>query len=285
MRGNNISGNKMKLVLYDQVEDFKNLALPIYMASEAIHCIALGALTHMGAEKPESTYLFSVEDNGKRYIGFMSHPYPMALTQMPDEALDTIIRSAKDWEHPVKGVLGADGIAPRFATRWTKQTGQMQSRSMKQGIYQLDNVIFPKDPPGAMRIATSTDFDLLVRWNLRFNVDCKLPVQEGSSERYAELAIANQNRYLYEVGGQAVCMAGLSGKTPNGIRVSWVYTPDEHRGKGYASHLVAALSQKCLNDGNKFCFLYTDLENPTSNKIYTNVGYQKMAESEHIAFD
>lgn len=63
-----------------------------------------------------------------------------------------------------------------------------------------------------------------------------------------------------------------------------VYTPPEFRKNGYASFVVAELSQKILNSGKKFCILYTDLANPTSNKIYQNIGYKEVADSKHMIF-
>jgi hypothetical protein len=50
-------------------------------------------------------------------------------------------------------------------------------------------------------------------------------------------------RFLWEQNGP-VSLAGFTGPTPNGIRIGPVYTPPAHRRRGYASALVAALSQQ-----------------------------------------
>ncbi|BAY85818.1 GCN5-related N-acetyltransferase [Calothrix parasitica NIES-267] len=63
-----------------------------------------------------------------------------------------------------------------------------------------------------------------------------------------------------------------------------VYTPPEYRKKGYASACVAGLSQTLLGEGYKFCFLFTDLSNPTSNKIYQKIGYQPVADWNNYSF-
>src|SRR5207245_4131635 len=94
---------------------------------------------------------------------------------------------------------------------------------------------------------------------------------------------------LWENGGQPVSMAGWGGWTPNGIRVGPVYTPPELRGRGFATTLTAELSRCLLDgrlfeDGRRFCFLYTDLANPTSNAIYERIGYRRVAESAEIWF-
>ena len=79
-------------------------------------------------------------------------------------------------------------------------------------------------------------------------------------------------------------MAGFAGRTPNGIRVAWVYTPPENRGKGFAGACVAALSQKLFDDGRKFCFLYTDLANPISNHVYQKMGYEPATDATVYSF-
>jgi predicted GNAT family acetyltransferase len=63
-----------------------------------------------------------------------------------------------------------------------------------------------------------------------------------------------------------------------------VYTPPQLRGRGYATSLVAELSRALLDAGRRFCFLYTDLANPTSNAIYERIGYVKVAEAAMVAF-
>lgn len=80
-------------------------------------------------------------------------------------------------------------------------------------------------------------------------------------------------------------MAGFSGKTPNGIRINLVYTPPKYRKKGYATSCIAALSQTLLDAGHKYCFLFTDLANPTSNHIYQTIGYQPVCKMNNYWFE
>ena len=73
-----------------------------------------------------------------------------------------------------------------------------------------------------------------------------------------------------------VCMAAYARPTANGIAINGVFTPAEHRCRGYASALVGAVSQMSLDSGKKFCTLCTDLDNPTSNSIYQKIGYKSV---------
>ncbi|HWN22194.1 MAG TPA: GNAT family N-acetyltransferase, partial [Gaiellaceae bacterium] len=89
---------------------------------------------------------------------------------------------------------------------------------------------------------------------------------------------------LWEDGGEAVSATAFGSSTPNGSRIGPVYTPPERRGHGYASALVAEVSQARLDAGKRFCFLYTDLANPTSNKIYVDLGYERVCDSVELDF-
>jgi predicted GNAT family acetyltransferase len=48
---------------------------------------------------------------------------------------------------------------------------------------------------------------------------------------------------------------------------------------------VAASSRRALAAGAARCMLFTDLANPTSNKIYAEVGYNRVADWEEIALE
>jgi predicted GNAT family acetyltransferase len=68
------------------------------------------------------------------------------------------------------------------------------------------------------------------------------------------------------------------------VRINFVYTPPAHRGRGYASACVAALTRRMLDEGRRYCFLFTDLSNPTSNGIYRAIGYEHQANFKHVRF-
>jgi predicted GNAT family acetyltransferase len=64
-------------------------------------------------------------------------------------------------------------------------------------------------------------------------------------------------------------------------RVGPVYTPREHRGHGYASRAVYEVSQHLVENGVRAC-LFTDQANPTSNKIYEALGYERLVDMANL---
>lgn len=69
------------------------------------------------------------------------------------------------------------------------------------------------------------------------------------------------------------------------LRVAPVYTPPELRGRGYASACVAAVTQAQFDRGRRFCFLFTDLANPTPNEIYQAIGYEPVCDVDEYRFE
>jgi predicted GNAT family acetyltransferase len=92
-----------------------------------------------------------------------------------------------------------------------------------------------------------------------------------------QVRITDQTFFLWE-DSKPVALAGITRPTPEGMGVGPVYTPPERRGRGYATSLVAQISQQLLASGRQFCTLFTDLANPTSNSIYQKIGYRPVGD-------
>jgi predicted GNAT family acetyltransferase len=88
---------------------------------------------------------------------------------------------------------------------------------------------------------------------------------------------------MWEVDGEPVSMAGYHLPIFGVCRVGPVYTPPEHRRHGYAGALTSHVSARILAQDNQAC-LYTDLSNPTSNKIYHQAGYRQVADFVDVEF-
>jgi predicted GNAT family acetyltransferase len=151
---------------------------------------------------------------------------------------------------------------------------------MSERIYKLERVIPVTGVTGTLREAEERDVPLLAAWVEAFEREA-LPFEppvDGEAWARRRLASPVSHTYLWEVDGQPVSMVGCGNPTPHGIRVGPVYTPPGLRGHGYGSACVAAACQRELDAGRRYCFLYADLANPTSNHIYQAVGYEPVSD-------
>jgi predicted GNAT family acetyltransferase len=138
-----------------------------------------------------------------------------------------------------------------------------------------------------MMLARPEHRQLLGDWIAAFHAEASLSNPKQDYDAMADRWIRQLGRsvYLWVDEGHPVSMTGVGGLTPNGIRVGPVYTPRADRGRGYASNLVAQVSQAQLDAGRTFVFLFTDLANPTSNKIYQAIGYEPVSDLDEWEFE
>jgi predicted GNAT family acetyltransferase len=223
-------------------------------------------------EWPEGAAFMTVEQDGVvAGCAMRTPPHKLLVTDMPLAAAPHVARQAADLYESMPCVLGPAGPAEAVAMAWVALRGGGWRRGMEQGLYRLTEVNAPPADGGEMRVAVEADVDMAVAWGEGFSRDVGVvfPTQRSTVLGWIEA----ERLHIWEDGGSPVSIAVAHGLTGNGVRVGYVYTPPELRGRGYASRLVACLSQKMLDAGCAFCVLYTDLSNPTSNAIYQRVGY------------
>ncbi|HLQ71929.1 MAG TPA: GNAT family N-acetyltransferase, partial [Bacillota bacterium] len=186
----------------------------------------------------------------------------------------------------IESIISLKPWAYQVAQKWETKTGMTHRLLMDQGVYRLNRVNETlDDSSGTWRYAEESDYQLIVEWFSLFEMGVGMPISpiDQVQERVA-LFLKEREVFLWEDKGKVVSMMKKSRPTKNGITVSLVFTPKEERKKGYARTLVAAVSRELLKDFD-FCVLYTDMMNPTSNKIYREIGYEKIADSVHLGFD
>ena len=258
---------------------------------EAEHNLTFGICAILTADPgyPSAPPYLGTVFRGDRIVltGVMTPPWNIVLSWTDDA--DAPAAMAAD--------LGARGIsvpgttspvdtARAFARAWCEPRGLASQLAVAERIYRLERVIPPAGVPGRVRVATAADRDLLVEW-----VDAFLTEAIGQrTPEEAEILVDRSFRtgsrtwYLWEDGGNSVSVAASTGPTPNGIRIGPVYTPPGLRRHGYASAVTAAASQAELDHGRRFVFLFTDLSNPTSNKIYQQIGYEPVIDVDQLTF-
>lgn len=274
---------------YKNTLAFRDSVTEFLQKNEAENNLILGLADSL-AKNPNhysdlSPLLISIiENNSIVAAALMTPPYNLVVTQAQPAQANALIESLIDYKIHVPGVLGPKQSSQFFAEAYCQRHELKQKEKMNERVYQADKVIHPAYPPGKMRPATKKDFPLLVDWGIGFIQDALLPQHEVERvSAMTERKIEEESLFIWENGG-AKSMASFQGHTPNGVRVGYVYTPEKHRQFGYGSAITASLTQYLLDEGKKFCFLFTDLSNPTSNSIYKKIGYREVCDFDMIEF-
>jgi predicted GNAT family acetyltransferase len=272
--------------------EFLALATPLLLEDEARNNLILGlagTLRDRPGYYPEFR-LWVVEDGSEVVAAALqTPPFNLVLAQPADAAAATALADAVASEGiELPGVVGATPEVDLFADGW--ETRGMSTRRLRraQRIYRLTDVRFPTRVRGAPRVATGDDRQLLIAWIAAFADEAlaDTPSPAADVERMVEGRLADPHSgFLFWEDDGPVSLAGWGAPTPNGIRIGPVYTPPDRRSRGYGSAVTAAVSTGQLAAGRRFCFLYTDLANPTSNKIYVDIGYEPVCDAVDYAFE
>lgn len=268
---------------------------PLIAPEEARHNLIFG-ITATLRDHPAAyptRHLWVVEDGDNVVAAALHTPPRNLILARParDKALDLLVSAIRAADIPLAGVSGALPEAADFAKRWVAQAGGSMRRRMALGIYALNAVRDVPVAPGHARRATADDRPIVTDMVQAFTAQAhsnEADDPEGLRRLVDARLGATPSRggfWLWEDGGQVVSLTGHSGPTPHGIRIGPVYTPPALRGRGYATSLVAEQSAWLLANGHQFCFLYTDLANPTSNAIYQRIGYEVVCEAAEFVFE
>ncbi len=280
----------VKLTSFQKVAQFLQKAQDYLEKSEAVNSLMLGICQGL-LENPErfqqNPYLALLEEDGRPVAAAVRTP-PQKLviySQQLTESLDwsPLVQDLIEQQQIPPGVVGPAPLIEGFAAAWDTAKGLSHQPGLNLRIYELTRVIPPVYSPGHLRLAVPSDMEIVSSWVHAFQVEALGEGSEEQARATARLRIEDGDIFLWEIS-KPVSMAAKARPTRHGITVNEVYTPPEYRGKGYASLCVASLSQYLLNSGWKFCTLFTDLSNPTSNSIYQKIGYQHVCDFNEAIF-
>ncbi len=206
----------------------------------------------------------------------------LAVGFEPDSARSLIdLWLAEDPDLP--GVTGTPESNRGIAQAWAGQTGGSTRTRRRMAVHQLGEVREPPRPaPGSLRLPLPDERALMIEWVHEFAREA-----ETVSARTESMVDARTRDGLLHVWDNVgpVSLVGLNHAVAGVVRIGPVFTPREHRRRGYAGTAVAAVSRLALSGGARTCILSTDLANPTSNKVYAEVGFSRVADWEELTFE
>jgi len=275
----------MRIVSHPTAARFLARAEGPLLREEAVHNLVLGVASRVrdgrsyGDEPP---YFLTVWERGDLLAAAIrTPPHPLILVAPQGDvgAIRAIADHLLELDPDLPGVNGLAPHASAFAQLWEKRRPVRVEVGMQLRIHEVREVIPPRDVPGVLRPPHEAERDLLASWIRGFQAEAVPDDPPTDPHQILDRFFAGGTTLRVWDHGGPVSMAGSSRSSVHGARVSLVYTPPEYRRRGYASACVAGLSQLLLDQGYAFCALYTDLANPTSNKIYRAIGYRPLGDA------
>lgn len=217
-------------------------------------------------------YLAAVKESG-RVVGCAVRPPPdhLDLTDMPAGAAAALGAVAADFCPGLSRIGGPPAAAEAFARAWDGVSCGASRITHRWSWLTLRAVTAPAPVPGRVRVADDRDRELIEAWAPELTRDTG-DAAGGDALPFLLRRLRTRSLYFWDDDGPK-CTASISGHTPRGLRVSAVYTPAAFRRRGYASNLVAAISQRVLTEGRTHCVLFGETARPDTLRIYQRVGY------------
>ncbi|GAA1923017.1 GNAT family N-acetyltransferase [Nocardioides hwasunensis] len=217
--------------------------------------------------------------------------YPTFSMPMPEAAAQALASALHE-----RGELlgGANGALPGSAVlaRATADLigGEMVSDKATR-LWECTGVTVPPAPEGRLRRATEDDAELVLAWFAAFHEEAdeqagRVPDPASGEHNTLDsvlIRIREGVEWLWELPDGTLSHLTGSGLPSYGVaRIGPVFTPREFRGRGIASYVVGELTRRGLEAGDRMC-LFTDIANPTSNKVYAGLGYEPVVDmAEHL---
>jgi predicted GNAT family acetyltransferase len=271
---------------YD-LDEFMAAAGGFLRDDPARNTVALTVTGDMRVQSPEHRKgtLFGWWPAGGHVEGaFLWTPsYPPLLSAMPERAARGLADVLAGREARLPGVSGSQAATEVFADEWKRRTGTASRVAMHQRLYRLGELEVPDPlPDGTARTANRDERPLMLQWATAFWQE----VEENGPVNTAMLdARLDTGRIaLWEAGGQPVAMAWWSPVVAGMSRVSVVYTPPEHRRRGYGAAATTKATRSAMEEGATDVVLFTDLANPTSNAVYHRLGYRPVEDRMVLTF-
>ncbi len=182
----------------------------------------------------------------------------------------------------LNGGIGVKKLIEEFSKIYTSKYS-IDKTLIGHILEQLESI---KLSEGKIENCHDSDLEFVAEWLESFGEECNLPHRPKGEEliNMAQQRIKRGSMYKWVVNKKPVSICGEIVSNEYFSKISLVYTPPKFRNNGYAISCVWALSKLILERGQKTICLFTDKSNPTSNKIYSQIGYIPLFEDYEISY-
>jgi RimJ/RimL family protein N-acetyltransferase len=277
----------LRFLLTLDAEEFAARTEKLLAAHLECNVLATVLRTVLEGSHRDSAPIFAIGVTDEEEVSFAAMrtpPWPLLVSPLEPGEAEKLIDRWLQHDPDVPSVSGPPETARAIAVAWSRRTGGTARRTFSEGMHVLTEV---RDPPrpaaGTLRLPRADERELLVRWMEEFIGETGL-IGGAHAASMVDARMRQQGLLIWE-DGQPVSMVGVNPAVAGVVRIGPVYTPRPLRRRGYAGSAVAAVSRRALAAGAERCMLYTDLTNPTSNKIYAEVGYRRCGDWEEIALE
>jgi predicted GNAT family acetyltransferase len=276
-----------QIKVYDNAKSFWDDVSPHLKVEETKNSLLLGLSYTFLSDPSGRVYQAALSDDRgfcgavvcSRYL--TNQNLLPSLLKNKDEAKH-LFRAVQEAGVEITSVVGELGTANFFRDLF-HESGKKTKTHMTQGIYRCAKVKMPGIPSDFdFRLAESKDIEKIAEWIEAFHREAVPHDPPMNGRDHAQAKISRKTLYVMERKGELLSMAAWTRDIGSSCSINFVFTPKHLRKNGYGSMVTGLLTQHKLDGGKRETSLYTDMSNPTSNKIYRNIGYEFVCNSTHF---
>lgn len=260
------------------LDDNEAVLLQNEAVSQLILYNAYQNLTELGCK---SCLFGTVQDEDNIWLYFCNvAPYKMVIYSPVQEDLSEAVVTLAEYlgnNHIlISGINARYDICQTFMEQYASIIPCTFVERIATDIMEIREVNDIKVTDGFHRLASIGEVKIITDWMIQYHIESLDTVMDYEAALNKANQLIKEGRiYVYEnTEHEIVSMAAATRDLVHGIAITYVFTPEEFRGMGYAASNIYYLSKKLLDEGYEFCTLFVDKKNVVSARAYEKVGYQ-----------
>eukprot|EP01080_Neovahlkampfia_damariscottae_P002174 gene2174-2038_t len=254
--------------------------------NEAENNLIIALFRNLGT-RYKTFYIFLIKNQEEfSSIYLMTPPHNLILyykkedKQEKEKKYNLLIDYLFENKIQIPGVLGSNEDVELFQMIYNNKKKINYEVLMNEGIYQLlkQDLKIHENEKETLKISVCSNIEEIFELCISFVNEANPFDKRTKEEIYVDMKRQVDSGGFFKLeneNGDIVSICLANGKTINGLRVQLVFTEKKYRKNGYASVLVSKVCEKYFEESDlKFMFLFTDLSNPTANKIYQQIGFK-----------
>ena len=218
------------------------------------------------------------------FTGVLAHYWNGNIMSQTDtlQILDSLLDVFKtNTVREVKGLVGAQTEVDQLIHNLALKE-QNFSLNSKEGLFsvQLDQLIEPDYRGLELIDAKKLDEGLLFDWLKAYDIEAlgsedNAKTDKDVTER-VERTLSEPDMWALYYQGTPVSLSGFNARLPDIVQIGPVWTPVQHRNRGYARSIVALTLEQARREGVEKAILFTD--SPSAIRAYESVGFSRIGD-------
>jgi ribosomal protein S18 acetylase RimI-like enzyme len=220
-------------------------------------------------------------------VGVVAHYWNRNLVFQAPIHLNVLWRAAVEASNrPIQGLIGPnDQVSAAKATLRIDDSDVQMDETERLYSLHLDVLIEPEGLSSGRlkgRRIRPGDVELVTAWRVAYSVETlgadDTPRLWEQCRAGVERYLAEQLTWILEDRGQPVACSSFNTAIEEAVQIGGVWTPPEHRRRGYGRSVVAASLLDARSQGVEKAVLFTGEGNVAAQKAYTALGFRHIGD-------